>query len=412
MTPRAIIAGLALIGVSVGVADAADWKGSTKTIDGVPHVMNGAAPASAATEISPRPTWKVGGETDNDDEFFAMIIDIVVGDDNNVYLLDQQMHEVVVFTMQGEFVRRIGRDGEGPGEFRNPLALFKLPDGNVGVLQPAPARVVMLTPDGIPAGDFPLPEKDGSHGFVVGGAHTPEGLVLSVHQMLRNDGGMSLNKALVGVDKSGQQVAQYIERKQEIRGGVIMMDSSVEPVWAVGETSGRVYINDQRDEYQIKVFDPTGNLLHVIHREYDRPKRGKKEMAELTEQYQEFPPDQRPKVDPYLPAINDIHPQADGSVWVLASDDGAAEGTFGRFDVFDPEGRFVGQVVLKCGHSLETDGVQFIGDRMFVIADRGDVMISIGGPGPGGGGGGDSDDMGDADPVSVLCYPLQTPQWN
>ena len=80
--------------------------------------------------------------------------------------------------------------------------------------------------------------------------------------------------------------------------------------------------------------------------------------------------------------------------------------------MFDPEGRFVGQVMLNCDHSLETDGIQFIGDRMFIIADRGDVMISIGGPGPGGGSDSDDEDAELSDPLSVLCYPLASPQWN
>lgn len=52
-----------------------------------------------------------------------------------VFLLDQQLSEVKVFDSAGQWLRTMGREGEGPGEFRGPVDLALLPGGQVGVLQ-------------------------------------------------------------------------------------------------------------------------------------------------------------------------------------------------------------------------------------------------------------------------------------
>ena len=64
-----------------------------------------------------------------------MIAQIATGPEGDIYLLDQQLTEVKVFSRAGDYLRTIGREGEGPGEFRRPGDMFLLPDGNVGVLQ-------------------------------------------------------------------------------------------------------------------------------------------------------------------------------------------------------------------------------------------------------------------------------------
>ena len=52
----------------------------------------------------------------------------------NILVLDRPACSVVEFTPQGEFVQRMGRSGSGPGEFLNPLAMSRLSDGRIAII--------------------------------------------------------------------------------------------------------------------------------------------------------------------------------------------------------------------------------------------------------------------------------------
>ena len=82
-------------------------------------------------------------------------------------MLDSQLNEVQVYAPDGEYLRTIGREGEGPGEFRAAFNLLLLPSGNIGVLQAFPSKIIGLTPDGNPADDFQLPKGEDEVGFKV-----------------------------------------------------------------------------------------------------------------------------------------------------------------------------------------------------------------------------------------------------
>ena len=71
--------------------------------------------------------WRIGGDTDDDAEFFGVLSQITTDEAGNVYLLDRQLTEVKVFSPDGEYLNTIGREGEGPGEFRRPSDLFITP---------------------------------------------------------------------------------------------------------------------------------------------------------------------------------------------------------------------------------------------------------------------------------------------
>ena len=54
---------------------------------------------------------------DNKENYIGTIQGIRV-DANRIYLMDKSRKQIMIFSMAGEFVRALGRSGEGPGEFR------------------------------------------------------------------------------------------------------------------------------------------------------------------------------------------------------------------------------------------------------------------------------------------------------
>lgn len=56
--------------------------------------------------------------------------------DGSIAVLDRVSADIRLFTPDGEFLRRVGGRGGGPGEMRNPLSLFLFPCGWLGAMDP------------------------------------------------------------------------------------------------------------------------------------------------------------------------------------------------------------------------------------------------------------------------------------
>lgn len=87
------------------------------------------------------------GELDGDEEYlFGWIWSIAVDDDRNVYVFDEQAQHVRVFDSEGAYVETLGGRGEGPGEFSRAEAIALLPDGRLVVRDPGNQRIGVFGP--------------------------------------------------------------------------------------------------------------------------------------------------------------------------------------------------------------------------------------------------------------------------
>lgn len=113
--------------------------------------------------------WEVRDDTTS--FVLGSIEDVVVDSAGCTYVLDTRAVAVLVFSRTGEFLRTIGREGDGPGELRAPGSLF-LADGNLlGVVSKRLGRVEYLDrTDGAPRASARL-ESLGSVVASAGQAH-------------------------------------------------------------------------------------------------------------------------------------------------------------------------------------------------------------------------------------------------
>lgn len=85
----------------------------------------------------------------------------VAADSQRIYVTDPPRHEVVIFSASG--IARVGRRGEGEGEFDFPTAAALAPDGTLLVVDALNFRVVRLSPGGAWLGSFGSPgDEDGA----------------------------------------------------------------------------------------------------------------------------------------------------------------------------------------------------------------------------------------------------------
>jgi len=395
-------------------AEAESWKGQETVEGGVKVVLNPAEGMEAPKTVELEELWRIGGDTDDEDEFFGLITAINADEEGNIYVLDLQLAEVKVYDSDGYYLRSMGREGEGPGEFRFPSGMFFMPDGNLGVVQSAPGRIVGLTLEGEPASDYPIPSReDGSTTILRTGRGVGDNLylMLQFNQFLQDEGKFNQQLELVRADTEGNIVAEYCQVTNTLDfASAIFAEKDWDNFvnrWALG-VNGQVVVAETYGEYEISVWNNQGEKEMLIKREYEHRKRSSDEIEELECMFSAFTrqiPDAKIVVSENDQDVFRVYTRDDGSIWVNTSRGSSrdlADGVAGVFDVFDSDGRYVREVTLKGEGSPRTDAYFFIGERFYVVTGMLDAAMAL----QGGGNDCGPEDEEEPEPMAVICYRL------
>ena len=380
-------------------------------------VANPAQPTGGSHSYELEELWRIGGDSDAEGEFFGVIGDLALDAQANVYLLDRQLAEIKVFDPEGSYLRTIGREGEGPGEFRRPSAVLILPNGNVGVVQPRPGAIVLLTPLGDPVGNYPMAGDQEGFRMVNAARCRGDNLIMQATAMQRTDTSFDRTTRLVRLDDRGEEVAKFSERESNtsLANMVIYEDGGFNEPWTVGP-EGRVAISFDR-EYRIHVFEPSGEEAFVIERAWEPLMRSESQIEEARDRLSRnvrFRGRGR-RLDPKYEvadrerAVRWMEYDDHGNLWVVNGRQAKAsgQGSLASFDVFDPQGSFIRQVDLSGQGTFEDDRFVLRGDRLFVITQFQSAMDAWRGRG----GDEDSDEEEDFVPMEVICYRVPSALW-
>ncbi len=85
----------------------------------------------------------------DEDPPLGRIQDVDIGADGSIYVLDTGYQVVRHYSPEGEHLADLGREGEGPGEFYNPLCLAVDADGLIAVAGNS-TWITLMNPDGTP----------------------------------------------------------------------------------------------------------------------------------------------------------------------------------------------------------------------------------------------------------------------
>jgi hypothetical protein len=348
-------------------------------IDGVIHVKNGASPSQGTETLELEEFWRVGGE--EGDTILGVVTQALSDMEGNIYLLDRQMSQVLVFSPEGKMIRTLSREGDGPGEVRRPSDIAFLPDGSLGILQTLPGKLVKVTLDDRPAGQIVFGGDPTEGGFTtvedincVGGRMVLAGIALSQGATPTQQYRTSY---LASFDETGAKRAVYWEK-------TLLLDSanprsrdadsySVFPHrWALA-SNGDVYAAAEREKFEIHVYAPDGTLMRVIEKEFTNRKRTPKE-AEIYRQLVEMQMRMMPGAVVQLAetpeAIVSIDVHHDGTIWVVDSRGivEQPEGIMLTYEVFDPQGHYIKRVEVACDGNGQDDGLIPVSpDRMILI---------------------------------------------
>lgn len=145
------VAALGACGDSSGAADAANPAEWTAVVDTIGdtirvHTTGGQVwPADARLESE----FSIGVLDGAPEYQFGSLRAMAVGTDERIYVLDGHGPVIRMYAPDGTYVKDIGREGEGPGEYKQPdSGLVFLPDGRLALRDPGNGRISLYDADG------------------------------------------------------------------------------------------------------------------------------------------------------------------------------------------------------------------------------------------------------------------------
>ncbi len=398
------------------------WAADETVIDGVVHVRNGAAPENGVETRRMAELWRAGGG--EDEALFGVINQALADESGNLYLLDVQLCQVFVYSPDGRLLRTIGREGEGPGEFRRPTDLLLLPGHKLGVVQAMPSKIIVFDIGGTPSGDIAVggSQATSGPGALEDVQARGEHLIAAGRQMLRGETGFDRVLFLASFNPDGSEKLRFFESRGP---DTVTQRKFVErDEYSVGHggyalgRDGTVYVAKERNRYAIFVYSPGGTLERVIEREFRPWKRTAEEKGQVGEGMLVMINGQRVALDVEAedddPCIIDMRVADNGELWVL-SGRGTREqptGILRTYDVFDPQGHFVRQVAFAGEGDRESDRFYVVSaDRAILVKGfRDAVRAHIGSANSRA----DSQKEGDsgtlaadAAPLEVICFAVE-----
>lgn len=355
-TVGAALAALAACGEGERVA-AGHWGGTIDTLaNGAIHIQN---PATGIWDETS--AWRleeelrIGIDDGAGPELFGDITDFVVDDYGRIYILEGQAQEIRVFNPDGSFLRTIGRQGRGPGEFENAIGLRWGPRGDLWVIDPDNARYAIFDT----AGTYLEMARRASVMTMMPwpGAIDASGNLTDVSLDQDMVTGPPLKIILVTYRFDGQDPVpidtvhlpdyqeEFFELRTERSFSLAVVPFAPRLVWRYDP---RGYLRSGvPDRYRIVRHDPAGDTSQIIDLPFRPLPVSAEERAEAVERLEPFT-QRGGKVDfsripRTKPAFQNFFTDPDGFLWVMPTTTTAEKGR--RFDLFDPEGRYLGPVV-------------------------------------------------------------------
>lgn len=287
--------------------------------------------------------FRIGEREGAGPQVFGRIMALTVDIDGRIYVLDQLAHEVRVFDADGEYLRSLGGRGSGPGEIKDAIGLAWA-DEVLWVCDPGNQRFVLFDTAGAYVGTrrrlapgYALPWR---------GGFDARGRFYDSHVAPDKVGGR-FREILLRYDPTGARADTIWLPSHE--GEMFELPATGGMKAWVPFTSRLAWTLDLRGylwfgvtgKYRIYQRRVSGDTVRVIERQATPVAVTSAEMREELEQIRSYgakvDADQIPTVKP---AFQTILIDPDGYLWVVPA--APAQDDLKIFDIFDPEGRYLG----------------------------------------------------------------------
>jgi len=369
-----------------------DWAGTIDTLTSGQVVVTNTAdplwPAGSGWQVIEE--VRIGTMDGTGPDIFGRITSIEVDAAGRVYVLEAQSQELRVFDRDGTHVRTIGRKGGGPGEFTRAVMVKTGPDGNIWVPDPENNRVSAFDTAGTvafsrpaPGGFiiFPWPGGFDDQGFYYGPVFVPapddsdQGFHIGLAQY---DSELQPVDTLFPPDEPYDLDSRRFAHQSADGSSYMAVRIPFSPIFRWRYEPDGTFWSLISGEYKIFQLTPAGDTLRTITREFEPYPVTDEEVDAALERLEWFTRQGgkvvRSRIPSKKPPTEAFFFDDEGNLWVVRVT--TAEDEWKVMDVFDPVGRYLGEVRLPFRLSNERPVVRGA-DFWAVTTDEFDVPYVV-----------------------------------
>ncbi len=345
----------------------------------VPVLENPMIPPAQRTVVMEE-VWRIG---DNEDEdfLFGVIGQVLEDEQGFFYLLDTQQYELFKFSPEGEYLKTVSRNGEGPGEINMCYQCQFWDTQTIACNNGFPQQLVLFDLEGIPERNIKLKSLEDmgeDHHPSLFGFSIQDGVMVGTGGHFLFENGQQKQLSFLSVfDREGQETYCFDLRStgRNFRKPItVNEEKDFRPYsrWAQGK-GGEVYCAPRRDEYYIEVRDLQGKLLREITRPWKTHKRSREEKEKAKNRYSfsasgmDIPPITY-KISDHDPAIAHLS-WVENHLWVYSTEGHrrSLEDGYPIVDIFSPEGKLIEERTYKIPQNPEEDNIHWLDEDHAVV---------------------------------------------
>ncbi len=335
-------------------APASGWGGTVDTLSsGQVSVYNPMGSLwSAGDEWVLGEDLRIGTLDGTGPDMFGALTDFEVDRYGRFWLFEGQAQEIRVFDSDGRFIRTVGRKGEGPGEFNQVIGMTWGPDDHLWLVDPSNNRLSVVDTTGAFVASHPtiggIVVMPWPGGFDRTGQFYTYGVDTSVEDdfalvMVRHGLDLQPIDSVAPPEYPGER--EYYEIKNESSWMMTGVPFTPSMEWRLGRDG--TYWGGLTGEYRIFQLSWEGDTLRSIRRDYEPLQVTESDLDEAKERLDWFVEAggkaDWSRIPATKPAFDDFVIDDDGYIWVQMVTEPENEGRL--FDVFDPAGRYLGEVL-------------------------------------------------------------------
>ena len=315
-----------------------EWRGTIEEVDGVTVVTNPKEPMYGEDVFSLEEELSIGEAEGREEYLFSQVRGISVDEEERIYVLDSREAHIKVFQKTGEYLKTIGRKGQGPGEMQMPFYVQITSKNEVMVHDTMAQRLSFFSLDGkylrqnssAKTRNFFNPKKMDSQDnlivFTVGAPPPVGGKELKVY-----DSNLELLTTVA----------------QEERGTRGIIDIGKSSLYCAVSPSDNIVWGDSK-EYVLQILNQEGNLIKRIIKEYNPVEITAEDKEKYEKQY-EAPVKRGMKLNfrAHFPAFSEISVDDEERVFVKTYERVEGKEELFYFDVFEHGGKYIAKVPIQ-----------------------------------------------------------------
>ena len=252
----------------------------------------------------------IGAGSDDPRYSFYQAWGLAVDSGGNMYVMDRGNHRIQVFDRQGQYLRTLGAEGQGPGELQE-LQYIAIAGDTVVVIDPANGRLNHWSAlDGEYLGAPPLQERSLSAlGFA-------DGALAGSFVIFHREAEFWRERVYTRFSRDGQELQRYTIFRALPSTSVSIPYSTSRMAVSPG---GGVYIS-RSDRYQVLAFDANGDLRWALRTTWRTPEIPQEVFDNAIKRLRERQPEYEPPWDTWperMPAIGNIVVDGKGNLYVF-----------------------------------------------------------------------------------------------